>query len=70
MDYFHPSIVERLAAENRSAALAHARHDGIARRAAAAPRSSRTWVSPSLIARLAQLVAQASIRRAPARLRR
>jgi hypothetical protein len=70
MDYFHPSIVERLAAENRSAALAHARQDGIARLAAPAPRSSRAWMSPSLIARLAQLVAQASIRRAPAWLRR
>ena len=69
MDYFHPSVVERLAAENRSAALAHAQHDGIARRAAA-PRSSRTRMSPSLIARLAQLVAQASIRRAPVWLRR
>ena len=70
MDYFHSSIVAQLAAEYRADALAHARHDGIARRAAPAPRSSRTWMSPSLIARLAQLVAQASIRRAPAWLRR
>jgi hypothetical protein len=70
MDYFHSSIVAQLGAEYRADALAHARQDGIARRVVAGLDSPRAWLSPSLLARLAQLVAQASIRRAPTWLRR
>ena len=70
MDYFHSSIVERLAAEYRADALAHARQDGIARRAATAPGSSRVWMPPVPIGRLAQLLAHARARRASIGLRR
>lgn len=64
MDYFHSSIVERLAAESRADALAHARQDGFARRAARATNLRQSWLPPSPLARLAQLLNLASARRA------
>lgn len=54
MDYFHSSIVERLAAEARADAIAHARRDGMARPATPAADARRHWPAP--LARLAQLL--------------
>ncbi len=64
MDYFDSNIVERLAAEFRTDALAHARQDGIARRAALATNTGRGWLPRAPFARLAQFLDLVSVCRA------
>jgi hypothetical protein len=70
MDNFHSGIIEMLGAEYRADALAHVQRARLAHRVAVTPAPSPTGAPRSPFVRWAQLVARASVRQAPAWLRR